>query len=200
MDLNQLLSQYLPDETLANLASQAGIQDSHQGVAAAKSVLTTLMQGLSNNTESQNGAGSLINALERNHDGSILDNLSGFLNMGNPQQAAPAFNAAGILGHILGFKQQNVANGISQVFKLDLPTILKLMGILAPVLMGLLGKAKSSNQINPENVQQVLGQTVQKTEQQNSGYGIFGKLLDTNNDGSISDDILKMGMNLLLKR
>ncbi|MBK7231241.1 MAG: hypothetical protein IPH93_02930 [Saprospiraceae bacterium] len=68
MDLNQLLSQYLPDETLANLASQAGIQDSHQGVAAAKSVLTTLMQGLSNNTESQNGAGSLINALERNHD------------------------------------------------------------------------------------------------------------------------------------
>jgi len=200
MDLNQLLSQYLPDETLANLASQAGIQDSHQGVAAAKSVLTTLMQGLSKNTESQNGAGNLLNALERNHDGSILENLSGFLNMGNSQQTAPAFNAAGILGHILGFKQQNVANGISQVFKLDLPTILKLMGILAPVLMGLLGKAKSSNQINPENVQQVLGQTVQKTEQQNSGYGIFGKLLDSNNDGSISDDILKMGMNLLLKR
>lgn len=94
---------------------------------------------------------------------------------GNPQQAAPAFNAAGILGHILGFKQQNVANGISQVFKLDLPTILKLMGILAPVLMGLLGKAKSSNQINPENVQQVLGQTVQK---QNNKIAVMAFLVN----------------------
>ncbi|MBK9270891.1 MAG: DUF937 domain-containing protein [Saprospiraceae bacterium] len=200
MDLNQLLSKYLPDETLANLASQAGIQDQHQGIAAAKSIMTTLMQGMSNNSASSEGAGSLLNALDKNHDGSILDNLAGFINMGNSVPSTPAFNAGGILGHILGFKQQNVANGISQVFKLDLPTVLKLMGLIAPVVMGLLGKAKSAQQINPANVQQVLGQTVQQTQQQNSGYGIFGKLLDSNNDGKISDDLLKMGMNLLLKR
>ena len=201
MDLNQLIGQYLSDDTLAGMASQAGIKDPNQGVAAAKSIMTTLMQGLANNSTSQEGAGSLLGALERHHDGSILDNLSGFLSMaGSGSQEQPMLNAAGILGHILGFKQQNVAQGVSQVFKLDMSTVLKLMGILAPVLMGLLGKARASNQIDTGNIGQVLGQTVQQTTQQNSGLGIFGRLLDTNNDGRISDDLLQMGMNLLLKR
>lgn len=200
MDLSQILQQYLSDDTLAGMAQKAGIEDSHQGIAAAKSIITTLIQGMANNSSSNEGAGSLLSALDRHHDGSILDNLSGFLNMSNTSSQAPGLNASGILGHILGFKQQNVAQGISQVFKLDMGTILKLMGILAPVVMGLLGKAKSNQQLKTENVQQVLGQTVEQTTGQNSGFGIFGKLLDSNNDGRITDDLLQLGMNLLLKR
>ncbi len=201
MDLNQIIGQYLSDEKLSEMASQAGIQDPQQGVAAAKSIMTTLMQGLANNSSSSEGAGSLLGALERHHDGSILDNLSGFLSMAGPgAQDQSMFDAKGILGHILGFKQQNVAQGVSQVFKLDMSTVLKLMGLLAPVVMGLLGKARSSQQIDTGNIGQVLGQTVQQTTSQNSGLGIFGRLLDTNNDGRITDDLLQMGMNLLLKK
>lgn len=200
MNLNDLLSQYLPDEMLAQMAEKAGIQDPNIGVAASKSVINTLMQGLLNNSSSESGATGLLGALDRDHNGSILDDVMGFL--GNSGQGAPAqmTNSAGILGHILGFKQQNVTNGIGKVFGMEPSTVLGLMSMLAPVVMGLIGKARANNQVDQTNIQQVLGTTVQQQTEQNSGLGIFGKLLDSDGDGNISDDLLQMGMKFLLNR
>ena len=50
---------------------------------------------MARNTSNQQGAESLHNALQKDHDGSILDNLGGFL---NNAQSGPG---AGILRHVL---------------------------------------------------------------------------------------------------
>ncbi|HQX42930.1 MAG: DUF937 domain-containing protein [Saprospiraceae bacterium] len=200
MNLNDLLSQHLPDELLAQMAGKVGVQDPNVGVAASKSIINTLMQGLMNNSSNESGAEGLLGAIDRDHNGSILDDVMGFLGNSGQSGSDQMTNSAGILGHILGFKQQNVTNGVSKVFGMDTSTVISLMSMLAPVVMGLIGKARANNQVDQTNIQQVLETTVHQQTDQNSGLGIFGKLLDTDGDGNISDDLLQMGMKFLLKR
>ena len=100
MNIADLISQNLPNDLLAQIAGQAGIQDPEQGVHASKSVIQTILQGLSKNTSDENGANSLLSALDRDHDGSIFNDVLGML---SGKTAAPnqnMLNGAGILGHI----------------------------------------------------------------------------------------------------
>jgi len=50
MNISDLIAQNLPNELLAQIAGQAGIQDPDQGVHASKSAIQTILQGLSNNS------------------------------------------------------------------------------------------------------------------------------------------------------
>ena len=200
MNIADLISQNLPNDLLAQIAGQAGIQDPEQGVHASKSVIQTILQGLSKNTADENGANSLLSALDRDHDGSIFNDVLGML---SGKTAAPnqnMLNGAGILGHILGNKQETVGNNMGQALGLDMGKIMSLMTMLAQVVMGLLGKAKANNQISTANVQEILSGAAQHQVQQNPGYGIFGKLLDQDGDGQILDDIADLGMKFFLKK
>ena len=177
MNISDLIAQNLPNELLAQIAGQAGIQDPDQGVHASKSAIQTILQGLSNNSANETGASSLLSALDRDHDGSILNDLAGFLS-----------------GTV---KPQN---HLGKVLNMDLSKIMPLLTMLAPVVMGVLGKARANNQLNTSNVQEVLSGAVNHQVEQNPAYGMFGKLLDQNGDGQILDDIARMGMQFFSKK
>lgn len=144
MDIMQLLQNQLNDQVLGQISQQIGASE-QQTSTATQGILTALVGGLANNTASGDGLNSLMSALDRDHDGSSLDDIMGFIGgMMSGTATGNQSNGLGILGHILGNKQEAVAQNISQKSGLDMSQIMKLMPILAPIVMSVLGKVMRS--------------------------------------------------------
>ena len=205
MNLMEILQGQLSDDVLDNLSAHIGA-NKEQTATAANGIFATLLGGLANNASSESGLASLGNALDRDHDGSMLDDLMGMVGgmVQGGQEAAPAasaLNGAGILGHILGDRQEVAAEHISQSSGLNIGQIMKLMPILAPIVMGVLGRTKNSGGLDLGSLASilmgsaqgaqsggfgdllgsvlggVLGGGQQAQPQQDSGSGLFGQIL-----------------------
>ncbi len=152
--------------------------------------LPALVSGLNNNTNKPGGADSLMSALSK-HDGSILDNVTGFLNQSNFSDGSK------IVGHILGNSQTSVENALSKSSGIDAGSIGQLLSMAAPVLMGALGKETKQQGLSSTGLSDMLTQVVSGAQQSNGKeMSMIERLLDQNNDGSIIDDVASMGMSL----
>lgn len=199
MDLNALLQGQLPSGLAEQLSQQIG-GDQQQTATAASGILNTLLGGLAKNASSEDGANAIANALDKDHDGSIFDNLSGLL---SGQQQSGAMNGAGILQHILGGKSDGAADLISQMSGLSSGQTGNLMQLLAPMLMGALGQAKQQNGLDAGGLTSLLGGLVSQQSgatASNPMLGLVSQFLDKDNDGSIMDDVAGMVMNNLFKK
>jgi hypothetical protein len=81
----------------------------------------------------------LRTALRQDHDGAIIDQLSEYLD-GSAQLPSRTTDGPGILDHVLGDRQEEMAHALSAKSGLDLGTIMQLLPLLAPILMGMLGR------------------------------------------------------------
>ena len=178
MDLFQLLQGQLNDNVLEQLSQQIGAPK-QQTKAAADGIFATILGGLANNASSQNGLQGILGALDKDHDGSILDDLAGLMGqMGGQQQGmSPAANGAGILKHVLGDKQEVAAQQISKTSGLNMGQIMKLMPILAPIVMGMLGKQKQGGGLNIGDLAGILMGGAQSAGQNSGMGGILGQVL-----------------------
>ena len=199
MDLMDLLKGQLGQQGMKMLVDQMGGANESQVSTAAEGVMSTLVSALAKNTQSQEGAASLMNALDNDHDGGLLDNLGDFL-QGNTQQMNPrTTNGAGILKHLLGPNQSSAIDMISKMSGLSGGNTGNLMMTLAPVILGLLGKQKKQSGLDIGGLANLLNGNVQR--QKSSGNPLFDmatKFLDSDGDGSAVDDIMsKVGGSLL---
>lgn len=199
MDLTQLVQRQLSGQTIDQLSQQLGGVDKQQTAVATSAITSILMSALAKNASSPDGATSLNNALERDHDGSILDNLSGMLTGRNADQAQNrTLNGSGILGHILGGKQSQVIDMVSGMSGLDKGKTGSLLLMLAPVVMGMLGKAKRQQDLDSGGIGDLLSGFVKNQQKSgDGGLGMLGRILDQDGDGDVADDVMKMGSSLL---
>jgi hypothetical protein len=152
-----------------------------------------IMAGLTRNSSSSDGAAGLLGALDRDHDGSILDDVAGFL-AGSGSLAG----GAGILGHVLGGRQANVESAVSKSSGVDLASVAKIMAMVAPLIMGALGKAKRQQGFDASGLAAALGQQERAARQVSpSAVDMFSRMLDSDGDGDPMDDLVKMGSGLL---
>lgn len=87
--------------------------------------------------EDPNEAEAINNALDKDHDGSILD---------NPAQAVERQQEGdSILSHIFGGQKPEVENQLSQNTGISMDKIGPLLGMLAPLVMGYIGRQKQAN-------------------------------------------------------
>ena len=187
MNLEALLG-LLQGQDLGKLAEQVGGNEGQvkNGVMAA---LPAMLTALSKNTGTEKGAQELSNALETKHDGSILNNLSGYLS--NPDLK----DGAGILNHLFGSQTSNVANAVSQSSGLDSNGSMKMLQMLAPVLMGMLGQQKKQNNLDAEGIGNLTSMLASNFGSEAGASGIMDvvtNLLDANKDGNVMDDIMGM--------
>lgn len=198
MDILQMLQGQLGEGMIEQLAGQIGA-DKDQTATAASGVFSALLSGINKNVADPQGAQSFLSALDRDHDGSILENI-GDLIMGNASApSASTTNGAGILNHVLGNSQGGIADAIGKMSGLDSSKVTQLLITLAPMVLGMLGKMKNTQEVGGGGgLIDLIGKTVQGgTEQQSSG-NIFTRLLDRDGDGSMMDDLLQMGTQSLL--
>ena len=187
MNLEALLG-LLQGQDIGNLASQVGGNEGEakKGVMAA---LPAMLAALGKNAGTEKGAEELNNALEKKHDGSILDNLSGYLS--NPDLK----DGAGILNHLFGNQTSNVANAVSQSSGLDTNGSMKMLQMLAPILMGMLGQQKKENNLDAKGLGNLTSMLASNFGSEAGTSGIMEtvtNLLDANKDGNVMDDIMGM--------
>jgi hypothetical protein len=131
------------EQVLGSQADQIGARigaDPAQTQGAIAAALPTLLAALQQ--QAQPGTG-LQEAIENDHDGSILDDLPGYLN-GTANLSPRTTNGAGILSHVLGDQQPEVARSLSSQTGLSLSSISQLLPLLAPIVMGMIGKQARS--------------------------------------------------------
>ena len=133
--LNQLL-----DGRADEIGRRIGA-DGGQTRSAIHAAVPTLLAALS--TNASRGAG-LREAIARDHDGSILDDLAGYLD-GTARLGPRTTNGAGILEHTLGDRQPDVQQALSAKSGLDVGSIGSLLALLAPIVMGMLGKRSGAS-------------------------------------------------------
>jgi len=189
--LSEMLLSQLGGDTMRQIGSAIGANPAatKQAVSAA---VPLLFSALAKNASSPTGAQSLLGALDRDHDGSVLDDLGGLL---SAFQGGPG---AAILGHVLGGQKSSVESGLAKKTGLDAGSISQLLIMLAPMVMGMLGKAKREQNFDVGGLSRTLAGEREAATQVSPGLGdLLGGLLDSNRDGSVADDVVKMGGGLL---
>jgi len=202
--LEQLLGQEKGSEAVEQISQNVGADQSTVN-SAIQAALPMLLNGLANNAATPQGAESLNNALEEDHDGGILDNLGGLGSMiFGGQQAAPPpqADAGGILGHILGNNQGQAAEQVSSQTGLGKGQVAQIMMMLAPIVMAYLGRQKREQGVGAGGLGGLLGGLLGGTQTQSSGNPMMdmaSNYLDKDRDGSAMDDIASMAKDYFKK-
>ena len=198
-NLIDLLQSQLSDGLIDQLSKQIGAPQ-QQTRTAADSILSSLIGGLAKNTQQPGGADALANALDNDHDGSLLDNLNDLIG-GNTAKVNPrAANGEGILNHVLGGKKGGIMDMVSQISGLGQGQSSNLMTILAPIVMGMLGKQKQQSGLDAGGIANILtGALGAQKERGGLSTSLITGLLDQDGDGSVVDDVAKIGMNIFSK-
>ena len=191
-DILDGLMRDLGSDGVSAMASKLGMNSS-QVQQAMLSALPLIVAAMSRNSNDPRGAQNLHNALQQHaNDGTIQQQLQQIT-----RQAAPDTDAAAILGHIFGKKQNAVVQGVSRSTGVDSGNAMNLMGMLAPLVMAYLGRQMQQKKMNASQVSNSLGQ--QATAMQGGGIGsLINAVLDHDGDGSTDlSAILSAGSGIL---
>ena len=212
--LPTLLSKTLSGGALQQLSATLGADEQttrHAALAALPVVLGAMRQ----NATDADGAKSLADALEKDHDGTLLDHLGSFIGgLGGPAStgAAAAFgvpgvdgrttNGAGIISHIFGRRLGAVEDGVASATGLNRAQVTQLLVALAPIVMAYLGREKRERDLGSGGLSDLLGRETEAAQAAtpNDLLGSLGKLLDRDGDGSSLDDVAGMLGGFLGKR
>jgi hypothetical protein len=190
--LLDIIATQLASGATQQISQQLGTDPSATNQAIAMA-LPVLLQALAHNASTPKGATDLSNALQRDHNGSLLDDVSGYLASGDNQSVGTA-----ILGHVLGGKRGQVEDGIGQATGLDAAQVGALLNVLAPIVLAQLGKTQRQDQLTPTDLSNVLTQqTTQVQADPGAKLGGLAGMLDLNHDGSIADEAMNIGGQLL---
>jgi len=195
--MNDLLAEIqrsLGPDGMQALSRAVGEDESTVERATSASV-PLLLEALARNASTDEGAQSLYGALREDHDGSVLDDIGGVAS--NPQ----AFDGAGILEHIFGSNRQPVEQDLARGTGLSPNSMGTLLQILAPIVMGMIGRKMQTQNVNAGDLSGLLGGEAQRAEERQPGLmGNLSRILDRNADGSVLDDLQNLAGGLFGKR
>ena len=184
--ITQMITQQLGGSAVQTIAQRFGISETKANTAVQIGV-PLIMAALARNASQPQGAESLHQAINNDHDGSILYNVMGYL--GNSQSA----NGAGILGHVFGNQRPAIESNLAQATGMDQNSAGGLLETLAPLVMGSLGKAQQQNELDPSGLSNLLNSQQQEAQANAPDVmSMLGSMLDQNKDGSSIDDLQRM--------
>lgn len=185
--INTILS-HVDDQSLQSISQKANTSPD-QAKHALSNAIPILMNAMAKNSRDPQGAASLQQAVQKDHNGSILDNLGGFFN--NPDAA----NGSGILSHVLGPKQQDAAEYISKDSGVSETSAHKILEYAAPLVMGFLGRNSGGGGMGIGNLLSSFVNNQRQEDPQKQSF--LQKLFDMDHDGDIMDDLKEKGESLL---
>lgn len=179
-----LLSSTLGGGAINQIGSKLGLDSDTTGKVVSVAI-PLLVAALAKNSSTPQGAQSLHTALSNDHDGSVLDDVMGFL--GSAQDGGAG---AGILKHVLGNKQETLQAGLGQSTGVDPSSVGRILEMVAPMVMGAIGRQTQQSGMDAGGLTDFLqGQAQSARQAQPDILGSVMGMLDTNKDGSIIDDV-----------
>lgn len=184
--LTQIITQQLAGGAVSSIAQRLGISESTANTAVQVAV-PLILAAMARNASNPQGAESLHQAVTNDHDGSIFDNLTGYLS--NPQTA----NGAGILGHVFGGQQASVQNNLAQATGMDQSSAAGVLETVAPLVMGALGQTQQQSGFDAAGLSNMLNSQQQEAQANSPDVmSMLGSMLDQNKDGSSMDDLQRI--------
>lgn len=172
-----LIHSDLGKQIIGNITEKTGV-NAAQATAVVTNGLPEILGKMQQNVAT--GDSGLMGALlGGKHDGSILDNIGGFLNGGDFSDGKK------ILGHVLGGDQDNMIQGLSSKTGVDSSIISKILPMLAPIVMGYLGKQVQNKGVQSSGgLGDLLGGLLGGANQ-TGGSSVLTSVLDQNGDGKL---------------
>ena len=184
--ITQIVTQQLSGQASRTIAQRLGISETTANTAVQVAV-PLILSALARNANEPQGAQSLHQAINNDHDGSIFDNLTGYVS--NPQTV----NGAGILGHVFGGQRPAIETNLAQATGMDQSSAGGLLETLAPLVMGAVGRTQQQEGLDASGLSNLLNDQQQQAQNNAPGaMGILNSILDQNNDGSAMDDLKRM--------
>lgn len=147
--VDSLMEQLQSRGAIDQIAGKLGVAP-NQANSAVTAAVPAILAGLARNTQKPEGAAALAGALERDHDGSVLEDDSYF-------DSYQDRKGGDILGHVFGDQTPAVESQVSALGGLNAGQGGDLMKMLAPLIMGFLGKEKSGGGLDIGSLSQILG-------------------------------------------
>lgn len=218
MNVLDMIAARLGEPAVQALGQRVG-GNRQQTLTAVAYSFPALLGTLAKTAQSPAGASALAGELDRNHDGSVLNNLPGLIQ--NPASAQGPAIAKGILGD----SQTGAAQLIGAKSGLTPTAANSVLETVAPMVMGFLGKRKRAENLDANGLAALLakitgtGQAAPAAAPQSSGLlgGLTDKLggltdkvggmsgivdkakgfIDKDKDGDMMDDIQGMFTGLM---
>jgi hypothetical protein len=156
VNLMDLVKTALAGSVSDQLGSAVGL-DKKQTASALDAVVPMLLGGLMKKASTPSGASELSNVL-RQQDTSLLDNLGGLLGGGSSSVTDMISMGTKLLPSILGSTQSGIISALVRMLGINEKTIGSLLGIVAPIVMSIVGKqAKASGGFDVSSLTNLLG-------------------------------------------
>jgi hypothetical protein len=175
-----ILASQLGGPVVQQISQQIGA-DQGTTKSAVGMALPMLLSAMGNHAATPDGANA-INQVTQSQDGSILDNLMGFVG-----DAGAAGMGGALLSQVLGGGSENaIADNISQQTGINSGAVAQILGIITPIVIAAIGKfSQQQGGIEPSSIVQALG----GASGGNDVIGMATKMLDADGDGNIVEDI-----------
>ena len=184
--ITQMITQQLGGSAARTIAQRFGVSETTANTAIQIGV-PLILAALARNAAQPQEAENLHQAVNNDHDGSIFDHLTSYLQ--NPQSA----NGGGILGHVFGHQRPTVENNLAQATGMDQGAAGGLLETLAPLVMGSLGQTQKRNGLDASGLSDLLNSQQHEAEANApDAMSMLNSMLDRNNDGSSMDDLQRM--------
>lgn len=179
-------------DVLKQLAGQFNLAPDQAGKAMG-SLMPALTAGMKKNIATEDGVTGLMKALQGGKHQRYIDNPSEIVGQ------AAIDDGNGILGHVLGSKDasRQVASEAAQKTGIDVGILKKMLPMVAAMTMGGMSKETGSGGAGGA-LGGALGSMLGGGSQAKSGAaGMLGKLLDSDGDGSVMDDVMGFAKKLM---
>ena len=179
---------------LSSMAKNLGI-DEAQIAAAMKQLTPVLTQSMQRQAQSEDGLGSLVNALQNGSHDRYVDEQDAVVSHDGISEGNK------ILGHLFGDKEVSraVASQAAEKTGMDMGILKKMLPMLATMMMGSMGKQAANPSVGLGSLAG-LAASMFGGKSSKSGGGlvdIVGNFLDFDHDGSAMDDIFGMASKFL---
>ncbi|AZB09843.1 DUF937 domain-containing protein [Chryseobacterium sp. G0162] len=187
MSLLDLLTGNTSNQVAEQAENKFGI-NRNQVIALLAVATPLIISYLRNKSQDAKEAEALNSALDKDHNGSILNDPS--------QIEARQAEGGSILDHIFGGQKSTVENQLSQNTGISIDKIGPILAMLAPVVMGYIGQQKQQSNVGAGGLGDLLGGILgnasnqAQAQQSNPLNDILGSVLGNNGQAQSSGNPL----------
>ena len=183
--LDQLINSLSNEQTKRALPPEQ--RKSVDSNAASGALLSAVLRGLAQKSQTKEGASSLWDMLTKHAEQGNLPTNSPAAGKGIEVRDLDPKVTDEILGNIFGENADKVQGRLGKVITLDAETTKKLLGAILPsILGGVLGQAKASPEASPQSLPDILGKAREELNKRQPKSGsVFDAILDRDHDGDV---------------
>ncbi len=182
MDILEMLTSGLGGSGLLQQLGQKEDIGADKAEEIAELGIPAILEALKRNASTPEGASALSKALDDHGDDDVTD-LSGFLTNVNKEDGSK------MLDHILSGKKENVTSALAAKSGLDSSTVMSMLSMLAPLVIGAMAKKKKEDNLDTSGISDLTSMITGQLSKKTSGSGgglmdVVGQLLDSDGDNS----------------